>query len=130
MDITTNEYIHEHMRRSHRLGVEIIYEPVDNLTVISLEGSVYIDGEECHPFFGYGVELAIHEDLLNVWPDRPKPIKGRLDRITGVLSLVWDKPPGDHFLCVSYNFDDEEFFEEDDLDFEVEERINWALEGF
>jgi hypothetical protein len=97
---TINEYVHEDFSILGTDAVVIYYEPLDNRSVISISGTIYIDGREVTAFQG-GNGLIIPEGSRD---GKPCVLAGNFGSANGIITLVWDRHPGEHFLCVSYDF--------------------------
>jgi len=136
VDTTTNEYLHENFTMDNDDGTfTVYYEVPENRGVLSLQGCIYRRGKgsngrlrESHPFWWHregGTQMFFDAERNK----KPKAIRthfvGRGRDLPPLLKIVWDANPGDHFLCVSYAFDDRE---PDPVD--KAQRINWLKEGF
>jgi hypothetical protein len=123
MNITNNEYVHEDYVNGTNRQIEIVYEPLDNLVPLSVTGTIYFGRKQSHPFWWSSADPALR---LMDRHSSPGIVSGTIDQRTGVIKIIWDKHPGDHFLCVSYDFDERECA----LNEEIGKRINWIQEGF
>lgn len=122
---TFNEYVHELQRIQLADQKYIIYEPLENTIPCILYGKIY--GEN---------EAIIAEFQGNLWEIHPREevnsnglLSGSYDSF-GNIKLEWDKYPGIHFLCVSYNWISG--LSPRDLGIEDPNRIivDWKQEGF
>jgi hypothetical protein len=121
--ITTNEYIHEDWSETLEDGrVMVFYEPVDNPAILSLQGTIYIDGKETNPFSASNDRVVANWMALPEDSPFPLALRGKMYPDQGILCLLWNKHPGDHFLCVSYDFEE--------VKEEVGVKTNWIKEGF
>lgn len=122
MSFTVNEYVHENLTFEDRQGnCVVMYEPLDNAGVVSLMGTTYIEGRESNPFQStimnyYSICLVSDIEIS------PQIKNGVIDRSTGIITLIWDQNPGEHFLCVSYSFND--------IAEKSPKKTNWIEEGF
>lgn len=127
MGIVTNEYVHEDFVREEQNGdLWIFYEPVDYVPMIGVSATIYVKGREECAFYGSDGWLL---------PDGGRfsgacVMSGSFNPSTGVIKLLWDKHPGEHFLCVSYDFDEGPIEDEEELFAESAPRLNWIQEGF
>lgn len=106
-----NEYVHEHLKFESTECVYFIYEPFENTPTHNVRGTIYVDGEPTQHFHQDGLQLILTEGIA--------ADAQLLDRRT--ISMRWPDNPGEHFLCVSYNFGQET---------ESTEKTNWLEEGF
>lgn len=125
MSITINEYVHENLTLDNGDGTfTVFYEPLDNPVITSLTGTVFIKGKESHPFWWHraaGDRVIFFDENKN---KKPKALNSSFNNRIGATSIRWDRYIGDHFLCISYTFDETLLFEKEP------EQICWLKEGF
>lgn len=122
MNYVLNEYVH--VRSETKWGDEwrVEYEPADTLPMRMPNGYAMSDKHEVlSTFHGHNRRLLI--DAHHESPDLPKMTFGVFSEVSGAITIIWDKYPGEHFLCVSY--------ESPDASVEIRmEPMNWKEEGF
>lgn len=128
-DVTLNEYVHEdYIEEMTDRGVFVVrYEPVEYTTLGNLMANVFVgtkNGGRKHlySFIGSrGLIRPVHMSLNHLQG-------GVFDPHTGVIKLFWDRYPGEHVLCVSYEWGERvaaQLMEE-----AATPRIDWRQEGF
>jgi len=123
MDIILNEYIIEDYTRTTPEGfVKIFYEPCDKKPAKELSGLICTASpwKSVQDFNVKENELEIQIETL---------VKKREHAISGVfipserlIIMTWNKHPGEHCLCVSYEYEEENNLSRLELD--------WLQEGF
>lgn len=102
MNSVMNEYLHARHTCWNGDGLlRVIYEPPDNRPATGLAGTIYLDNNSfvCN-LWTEGGQVVV----LNGKP--PTPISGFYLEGTGTLILYWSGDPGEHFICVSYEYED------------------------
>lgn len=118
MDITLNEYIHENFRTVRPDGrCKILYENCENRDISDLTGTIYLN-EKLHQTFYLKEENEII--LSPIKSKRNKVLSGFFKNENGSITLIWNKEPNEHFLCVSYEY--KKIFQK--------KHNNWESEGF
>lgn len=118
-NITLNEYVHEFFRTETEEGFwQIFYEPCDHVPVRALTGAIYIDESLVQVFHVQGER----DIVVSHSPKKIKAINGHFSPVDGGIVLYWNHEPVEHFLCVSYEFDNEPI--------EEPKGSNWLTEGF
>lgn len=113
-----NEYVHVNEGENTDLGWWAEYEPFDHLAqASSLVGYIYLTKD--------GSTAPIHWGRNN-W-ERNNILIGSDDvQYAGFLNnsihLLWNKDPGEHYVCISYKVDIEQF--------ESIIKFDWKQEGF
>lgn len=117
-NIRTNEYVHEHGKHRQSDGWWMVYyEPCEYTNVSDLTGAIYVGDRLTQTFYvKEGREIV----LANAGNRKCKAVSGCFSPRHAVIALYWDSDPGEHFLCVSYEFQDRE----------VLARPCWLKEGF
>jgi len=113
-DIVLNEYITPDTKRLLKNGFyEIFYEPLEKKAE-SLTGIVYLKNVEDIFFYNknYKNKKLLFNNLKNI-------ISGKFFCKESLISIIWKKDPGQHFLCVSYEYKYDNYKEN-----------NWKSEGF
>ena len=119
----SNEYIHENV--VHRLlsgEYAVTYEPMEH---VPSQITGYVTRERGGPTYAfsgeevtyYGLRLTISDHLA--CPSQCYPLRG-IVWSDGVIELVWNRNPGNHFMCVSYKT----------IEPEPKYHGNWIQEGF
>jgi hypothetical protein len=116
-----NEIIEEDLRTWNGWNdnwIKIIYKATEHPPKL-LKGTIYLGHKERYYFYSTPNKEALRFvfDNRNLLP--PQIVFGQL-RLDGTLSFTWDGDPGDHTICVSYDFDEER----------QKELPNWKKEGF
>lgn len=120
MDVVINEYIHENFKVNTTNGFcKVFYEPCENRPVSNLTGLIYVGTTLTQTFYTKQErELVPHSNYNKKY----KAINGIIIPEDGQIVLIWDKYPGEHFLCVSY--------EHVTLENIVSPQTKWITEGF
>lgn len=120
MDVVVNEYIHENFKIRTASGFyKVFYEPCENKSINNLTGLVYIGTTLTQTFYVKQEREIVPYSTYN---KKCKAISGILIPQDGQIVLIWDKDPGEHFLCVSYEYCD--------IQNTKDTSINWVTEGF
>lgn len=113
-DIVLNEYISPDTKRLLKNGFyEIFYDPLEKKAE-NLTGLVYQKKLE-DIFFcnkNYKNKKILFNNLNNI-------VSGKFFYKEKLISIIWKKDPGQHFLCVSYEHRNDDY-----------EENNWKSEGF
>jgi hypothetical protein len=117
--IQINEYIQESFTEEHNGETMVYYQPVEFWRVISLTGTINIKRREVCEFWAADGHLMINGGKF----PGACVLSGSFNANTGCIRLLWDRHPGDHFLCVCYDWQRES---DDALD----AIHNWKEEGF
>lgn len=122
-----NEYIHESTLYDRESYVLVHYEPLEYDNVLNLSGTVFINENgsnkqiqtfSIHP---YSQITASQEIITSPSISTYNVMCGYFVPCASCIALYWDRYPGDHFLTVSYDFNERKF---------VDTKSNWLLEGF
>lgn len=118
-NIVYYEYIHEDVRIRLPSGkVRIFYEPFEHRPVFNVEGTIFLDNILLQNFYNCNDDIKFIKN---------ESCKSECVAIVGFLNeqnslvFVWNTEPVEHFLCVTYNFDEE---------YLKKTEINWLGEGF
>jgi hypothetical protein len=121
MWIHLNEYVHENIKIQLQSGVfKVLYEPFENQFLHNLSGEIYIDQDRSQSF-----DINEERDII-ISPSNNKKlvVDGYFILDEGIVVLYWNMDPGDHFLCVSYEYGDVQ------KKYLKMRKINWSQEGF
>lgn len=118
-NISYNEYIHEDIRIRMPSGkIKVFYEPFENTPVFNLEGSIFLENKLLQNFYNIEENIKFSSNSLN---NKFIVLNGYLSEQNNLI-FIWNTEPIDHFLCVTYNFNEEYFLNN--------KEINWLGEGF
>lgn len=120
-NIVYNEYIHEDFRIGLPSGkVKVFYEPFENTPVFELEGLIFFNNKPLQNFDNLLTNnIVFKQNNSNKVPF--VATAGFLNEQSNLVFL-WNDPPPDHFLCVTYNFNKEPLLKN--------VQFNWPKEGF
>jgi hypothetical protein len=118
MDLILNEFLHEHHKDKLDSYFKVIYEPCENSPAKNLTGMVYSGTKLTQTFY-----LKNEREIAFTTIGKPKnkALFGYFVPTEKTPILYWEKDPGEHCLCVSYEFSSKQL---------SELSINWHQEGF
>lgn len=120
MQVTLNEYVHENCKITTNNGfVKVFYESLEQKPVESLNGIIYAENKFFQTFFIMeDGKVVINNPISN---KKCHVTKGFFYPTEGLIIFIWNKYPGEHFLCVSY---------ESSPDMKSDCETYWIEEGF
>lgn len=115
---TSNEYINELVTVQTDSGLwQVFYEPCENGPISTLTGTIYLGEDLIHTFHVRGDR----EVVVSASNRKIRTVSGAFIPCDRQLVLFWTENPGEHFLCVSYEFSDRT---------SGRNKPNWLQEGF